>query len=298
MRSGWTLVFTAVIPFGVDTGRSVQMAEKLEVLWNKLSFMEEEGEGVDLGSSSTRVAKEVGKNCAIMKIMTHKSISFDALRKNMRILWKTNKWVNFSELEAELFLVEFGDGKDKKKILDMSLWSFEKQLVIIQEFEGELTPMEMELKWSPFWIQSFNLPLMSRTKETGWAIGSFLGEVMEVDVPDSGVIWGKCLRVRVRIDVTKRLIQGKKTTIEGGEARWVQFKYERLPNFCYCCGLLSHALKDCLASSITGRLTEVGLQYWAWLRGDPFGRFQKEPGKNGRGENRGGGGGVAEGGLE
>ena len=43
-------------------------------------------------------------------------------------------------------------GKIKKKILDMSPWNFEKQLVIIQEFEGELTPMEMELKWSPFWI--------------------------------------------------------------------------------------------------------------------------------------------------
>ena len=102
------------------------MDEELEVLWNKLSFTEEEGVGVDLGSSSTRVAKEVGKNCAIMKIMTQKSISFDALRKNMRMLWKTNKWVNFSELEAELVLVEFGDGKDKKKILDMSPWSFEK----------------------------------------------------------------------------------------------------------------------------------------------------------------------------
>ena len=121
---------------------------------------------------------------------------------------------------------------------------------------------------------------------------------MEVDVPDSGVIWGKCLRVRVRIDVTKRLIRGKKITIEGGEARWVQFKYERLPNFCYRCGYLSHALKDYLESSVTGRLSKVGLQYGAWLRGDPFGRFQKEPGIYGGGENRGGRGGVTEGGLE
>ena len=272
----------------MNIGRRVHTAEELEVLWKKLSFTEEEGVGVDLGNNSTRVAKEIGKNCAIMKIMTQKSISFNALRKNMRMLWKTNKWVNFSELEAELVLVEFGDGKDKKKILDISPWNFEKQLVIIQEFEGELTPMEMELKWSPFWIQIFNLPLMSRTKETGWAIGSSLGEVMEVDVPDSGVIWGKCLRVRVRIDATKRLIRGKKITIEGGEARWVQFKYERLPNFCYHCGLLSHALKDCPEPSDTGRLSEVGLQYGAWLRGDPFGRFQKEPGKYGGGENRGG----------
>ena len=65
------LASTEVIPFGVDIGRRVQMAEELEVLWKKLSFTEEEGVGVDLGNSSTRVAKEVGKNCAIMKIILY-----------------------------------------------------------------------------------------------------------------------------------------------------------------------------------------------------------------------------------
>ena len=59
-----------VIPCGVNIGRRVQMAEELEVLWKKLSFTKEEGVGVDLGNNSTRVAKEIGKNCAIMKIMT------------------------------------------------------------------------------------------------------------------------------------------------------------------------------------------------------------------------------------
>ena len=45
-------------------------------------------------------------------------------------------------------------------------------------------------------------------------------------------------------------------------------------------------------------MSEVGLQYRAWLHGDPFGRFQKEPGKYGGGENRGGREGVTGGGLE
>ena len=78
--------------------------------------------------------------------------------------------------------------------------------MLLQEFEGELTPKEIEIKWSPFWIKIFNLPLKSRTKETGWAIESTLGVVMEVDVLELGVHWGKCLRVRVWIDATKRLI--------------------------------------------------------------------------------------------
>ena len=64
----------------------------------------------------------------------------------------------------------------------------------------------LDLKWVLFWVQIYNLPLKSRTGETGWVIGSSLGLVLEVDVPDSGVQWGRCLRVRVRINVTRRLV--------------------------------------------------------------------------------------------
>ena len=71
------------------------------------------------------------------------------------------------------------------------------------------------------WVQIYNLPLKCRTKETTWAIGSKLESVMEADVSDSGVQWGKYLRVRVRMDVTKKLVRGKKITIEGRECRWI-----------------------------------------------------------------------------
>ena len=189
------------------------MAKELEALWSKLSFMEEEAEGIKLDFKSTKAVRELGKNCVVMKIMSHKSISIDALRKNLRMLWKPNKGLQLSEVDEDLFLVEFGDGKDEKKVLDMCPWSYEKQLVLMQEFDGKQTPKEIELKWSPFWVQIFNLPLNCRTKEIGWAIGSKLGEVLDVDVPDSGVQWGRCLRVRVRLDMSKRLVRGKKITV-------------------------------------------------------------------------------------
>ena len=60
---------------------------------------------------------------------------------------------------------------------------------------------------------------------------------------------GTCLRVWVAIDVTWKLIRGRKINFEEGEARWVHFKYERLPNLYYRCGLLEHDLKDCLEST-------------------------------------------------
>ena len=76
------------------------------------------------------------------------------------------------------------------------------------------------------------------------AIGASLGEVLEVDVADTRVQWGKCLWVRVSLDVSRKLIRGKRIHGEEGVDWWVLFKYERLPNFCYRCGLLEHDLKD------------------------------------------------------
>lgn len=152
-----------------------------------------------------------------MKVLAHRSIDLESLRKNLRMLWKPNKGVQIFEIEEELYLVEFGDGCDKKKILEMCLWSYEKQLILLKEFEDELVPKDISIWQSPFWIQIFNLPLKSRTSETGQAIGSKVGEVMAVDVSESGIHWGKYLRVRVKIDVTKKLVRGKKVMIEGGK---------------------------------------------------------------------------------
>ena len=253
------------------------MADELEELWKKLTFTEEEDTGIELDSRSTNAARRIGKYCAVMKILSQRSINIDALRKNLRMLWKPNKGVQISELEEDLYLVEFGDEKDKRKVMDMCPWSYEKQLVLIQEFDGKLTPKEIEVKWALFWVQIYNLPLNCRTRETGRVIGSCLGEVVDVDVSEAGVQWSKCLRVRVRVDVTKRLVRGKRITAEGEEPRWVNFKYERLPNFYYRCGFLNHSLKECSEGQDQRDKEEVSqLQYGSWLRGEPMRRGGKE----------------------
>ena len=46
------------------------MAEELEELWKKLTFTEEEEIGIELDSRSTKAAREVGKFCAVMKVLS------------------------------------------------------------------------------------------------------------------------------------------------------------------------------------------------------------------------------------
>lgn len=55
---------------------------------------------------------------------------------------------------------------------------------------------------------------------------------------------GTFMRVRVSVDVSRPLCRGKKVSFYENEG-WVSFQYERLPNLCFWCGLLSHDDKDC-----------------------------------------------------
>ena len=53
-----------------------------------------------------------------------------------------------------------------------------------------------------------------------------IGMVLDIDVLEKGVQWGKFLRVTIGFDATKKLVKGKRVTIKGGESRWIFFKYE------------------------------------------------------------------------
>ena len=111
----------------------------------------------------------------------------DALRKNILMLWKPNKSIQISVIEEEMYLVEFDDERDKRRVMEMSPWHYEKQLVLLQNFDGDKDPKDIVFQWSPFWVQIYNLPLNHRTRETNLAIRASLGEVLNMDVGDLGV---------------------------------------------------------------------------------------------------------------
>ena len=85
------------------------------------------------------------------------------------------------------------------------------------------------------------------------------------------MVGGDFLRVHVEIDVSKPLCRGRKVALDDNNEQWISFKYEKLPNFCYWCGLISHDGKDCdlwLAGKDIGNTKPT--EYGPWLRAMPF----------------------------
>lgn len=65
--------------------------------------------------------------------------------------------------------------------------------------------------------------------------------------------------------------------LDDDKEQWVSFKYERLPNLCYCRGCLTHNDRDCdLWTDSKGTLTEADKQYGPWIKASPFTSYHKE----------------------
>lgn len=59
--------------------------------------------------------------------------------------------------------------------------------------------------------------------------------------------WRNYLRIQVAIDVHRPLKSQMHLKKSGREWMWIRFKYERLPPFCFYCGIIGYSEKFCEA---------------------------------------------------
>ncbi|KAK9019404.1 hypothetical protein V6N11_053928 [Hibiscus sabdariffa] len=87
------------------------------------------------------------------------------------------------------------------------------------------------------WVRVYNVPLGWMQQKMGERIGDRFGSTVAVDMRPGDGRWGEYLRIRAKLDISKRLrghiFVGKR---EDGSSRACSVKYERLPNFCFWCG--------------------------------------------------------------
>lgn len=104
-----------------------------------------------------------------------------------------------------------------------------------------------------------------RTIELGNKIGEVLGEVEDVGVFDLQGSKAPILKAKVRINLGTPLRRGINIGNRADGAFWIDFRYERLPQFCYHCGVIGHEEDEC--KDADGPCdTDDTKEYGPWLR--------------------------------
>ena len=99
-------------------------------------------------------------------------------------------------------------------------------------------------------FEVMDTPIEIEDKENAIEIGALVGEVVDVDFTGNGeVCMCKFIRVKVEVKVDDPLRSGFYLDRSPQPDLWIQFKYERVAEFCYKCGRLGHLKARCLKVS-------------------------------------------------
>jgi hypothetical protein len=242
------------------------MMEELSSMWGKFSLREEENVGVSLEAPEVEPLVKRGRSCIVGKLIADRIIPKEYYKDPLTRIWRPMGELMFNVIGENLFIAEFEHGEDKSRILEGRPWIFDGYLVSLADFDGLTPPKELKFERGSFWIRMYNLPLACMGKSTGEKIGASVGVVEEVDVWEDAAGWGEYLRVKVSIDLSSPLARGRMLHLQG-RSTWVAFKFEKLPKFCYNCGVIKHGRSGCIEQGAGKKKgDEEGYPYGPWLR--------------------------------
>ncbi|XP_042950189.1 uncharacterized protein LOC122282298 [Carya illinoinensis] len=243
--------------------------DELANRWERLQLSKEESSFFHVKPEEDMEGGRRGKHSIIGRALTEKLVNSEGFRVTMSQIWRLKGWVRFKELGDQCFLIEFQCITDKEKVLSGRPWFYDRSLLIILEVDESVSINALRFEFKPFWVQLHNLPLAAMTEDFGTQFASSVGHVIRVESDSEGLAWGRCMRVRVAVNLHKPLLRGKWLMFDK-QKHWISFKYERLQNFCFHCGVLYHRGKSCSRPRFEHQGEEQTVQqYGAWLKAHP-----------------------------
>ncbi|XP_021729145.1 uncharacterized protein LOC110696162 [Chenopodium quinoa] len=246
------------------------MDDKLLKEWERLKLTDEEN--FVLGQVSASSTEE-GSNSKIAMslvgmLLTRKPFNVEAMKRVLKNLWRKDENVAIRKVKTNLFIFQFFNVDDRRKVLDGRPWVFDNQILLLKEICANEQPSKVTFDSCPFWIRLIDVPFGLRSPQFAHNIGDCIEECIEIDKSDP-LCWEEYIRVKVLVNITKSHRRGMKVVVESGSTKWVGFKYERLGDFCYYCGRIGHTVKDCEEKDKCDAASPIVFQYGPFLSASP-----------------------------
>lgn len=124
-------------------------------------------------------------------------------------------------------------------------WSFDNIMFALAIIPPGVSPAKVALTSINLWIQVHDLPPGFMTETVGKLLGNFFDEFLLYDHKNDSSLWRDCMRIKIKLDIRKPLKRKKKIIDRKGKEFVVHCKYERLGEFCFICGLVTHTDRFC-----------------------------------------------------
>ena len=128
--------------------------------------------------------------------------------------------------------------------MNMGPWLFRDQGALMAEYDGFTNPRSVVLDKIVVWARILKLPDNYLLPATIKGMCRKMGKILDVQTTLLAGFAGEFVRVRVELNVTKKLIRFVGIT-KKEETEYYQVQYEKLPIFCGNCGILGHWYQEC-----------------------------------------------------
>lgn len=218
----------------------------IEEGYANLSINDEDDEGLILEEINEDAGITDLGLCLVGSFMTNRRINFMAMQDTIAAIWRPVKGVFMEEtIFPNLFLFKFFHELHMRRVLDDGPWTFNNQALMIKRLEMGEQLSEIKLKELYMWIQVYDLPVGFNSEVILKSIGNYVGRFLMSDPKNFQGIWKNFLRIKVVVNAYKPLKSQMCIKKAWGEWMWIKFKYERLPSFCFYCGIIGHSEKFC-----------------------------------------------------
>uniref|UniRef100_A0ACD5U8J1 Uncharacterized protein n=1 Tax=Avena sativa TaxID=4498 RepID=A0ACD5U8J1_AVESA len=219
---------------------------RVEGMMRSLKLSEAERKGVKIIQMGSGKGGGVPEVQAIGKLLSDKPAIADAMENALGPIWCPMKGIDVKDLGENIFLFTFHQASGKKKAVEEGSWTFDKGLLVMEEFDADKALDDYVFNKIPIWVRIFKLPLGMMNRATREKIGDQIGEYVGIVGVENGLAMGQYLRVKVKLVISKPLMRGTMVEVgEGGKVKWCPFEYEFLPDFCFICGIIGHTDREC-----------------------------------------------------
>lgn len=223
----------------------------------------------DLLSADPTDAVEVSDDQALSpigRVVTDRDLSLNFIRPNLMRLLRPVKGIEVKAIESNTFVIKFEHPLDRKKAMKGCPWVLDKYALILDQIDPSKKHEDHQLTSLPIMVCVLQLSLANRSEHVARLIGNRLGRFVEVPKSQDG-FYSPFFRFQILVDISKPLKRGVNFQGVDGKRQWLQVAYERLPFFCFLCGILGHGEEDCPARYAEDFIEpEKGLPYGIWMR--------------------------------
>ena len=93
------------------------------------------------------------------KMVINRTVNMKAMKIVLQKIWKLSLGLVIKEVEDICYVFQFEHAMEKDRVLLRQPWSFNKSLIVFQEFNGMSSSEEVNMDWCQFWVQVHGLLL-------------------------------------------------------------------------------------------------------------------------------------------